>query len=84
MVCIMPLYRWLHAGRVSLVGLSLLVTISIGSVAHARTVSHVYGDTRIEGSPERVITLYQGATDTAIANDRLPNRTPIWPVVTMP
>lgn len=30
-------------------------------------VEHAMGSTEIEGTPERVVTLYQGATDTAVA-----------------
>lgn len=33
----------------------------------ARTITHAFGKTHIEGKPQRVVTLYQGATDTAVA-----------------
>ena len=32
-----------------------------------RVVEHAMGKTEIEGTPERIVTLYQGATDVAIA-----------------
>ncbi|MGY4690774.1 ABC transporter substrate-binding protein [Salibacterium sp. K-3] len=34
-----------------------------------RTVEHAMGETEIEGTPEKVVTLYQGANDTAAALD---------------
>lgn len=35
--------------------------------AHARTLETAYGPVEIEGQPERVVTLYEGALDTALA-----------------
>lgn len=36
--------------------------------AHAgRIVANAFGDTRISATPQRVVTLYQGATDSAVA-----------------
>ncbi|VFR91989.1 Iron(III) dicitrate transport system, periplasmic iron-binding protein FecB (TC 3.A.1.14.1) [plant metagenome] len=35
--------------------------------AQARTVGHALGDTTLTGQPSRVITLFQGATDAALA-----------------
>lgn len=32
-----------------------------------QTLKHAQGETRITGTPERVVTLFQGATDTAVA-----------------
>ncbi|MFZ4453140.1 ABC transporter substrate-binding protein [Salibacterium aidingense] len=32
-----------------------------------RTVEHAMGETEIEGTPEKIVTLYQGANDTAAA-----------------
>ncbi|MDZ5781958.1 ABC transporter substrate-binding protein [Marinococcus luteus] len=37
-----------------------------------RTVEHEMGETEIEGTPEKVVTLYQGANDTAAALDADP------------
>ncbi|UFT98446.1 iron-siderophore ABC transporter substrate-binding protein [Radiobacillus kanasensis] len=34
-----------------------------------RTIEHAMGTTEIEGTPERIVTLYQGATDTTTAFD---------------
>lgn len=44
-----------------------LVLTSSGQAATVRTVEHAFGETRIEGTPQRIVTLYQGATDTAVA-----------------
>lgn len=63
----MPSHRWPHGGRAILLGFSLLAIAGIGSADQARTVPHSYGETIIEGTPQRVVTLYQGATDTALA-----------------
>lgn len=41
-----------------------------GASADARdghTIANAFGDTRIPDSPQRVVTLYQGATDSAVA-----------------
>ncbi len=35
--------------------------------AEVREVEHALGTTTIEGKPERIVTLYQGATDSAVA-----------------
>ncbi|WP_163557069.1 iron-siderophore ABC transporter substrate-binding protein [Halomonas sp. NO4] len=32
-----------------------------------RTIEHAFDDTRVEGAPQRIVTLYQGATDSALA-----------------
>lgn len=37
-----------------------------------REVAHAMGTTEIRGKPERIVTLYQGATDTAVAFDVVP------------
>ncbi|WP_226037568.1 ABC transporter substrate-binding protein [Aquibacillus saliphilus] len=37
-----------------------------------REISHAMGDTTIEGTPKRIVTLYQGATDTIVAFDVKP------------
>lgn len=38
-----------------------------GTTGWARQVSHALGVTVINGQPKRVVTLFQGATDTAVA-----------------
>lgn len=50
-------------------GLILIAICSILSIAaHATTVvEHAFGKVRIEGRPDRIVSLYQGATDTAVA-----------------
>lgn len=35
--------------------------------ADTRSLEHAFGEVTIQGTPERIITLYQGATDTAVA-----------------
>lgn len=37
------------------------------SESNIREINHAMGVTKIEGTPERIVTLYQGATDAAIA-----------------
>ncbi|MBL3556339.1 MULTISPECIES: ABC transporter substrate-binding protein [Marinobacter] len=50
-------------------GLTLIAICSILSIAaHATTVvEHAFGKVRMEGRPDRIVSLYQGATDTAVA-----------------
>ncbi|AQQ55427.1 ABC transporter substrate-binding protein [Planococcus lenghuensis] len=43
-----------------------------GTNEEVRTIEHAMGTTEIEGTPERVVTLYQGATDAATAFDLEP------------
>lgn len=38
-----------------------------GSTAQARTLDTAYGDVEVEGTPERVVTLYEGALDASLA-----------------
>lgn len=38
-----------------------------GSEEEVRTIEHAMGSTPIKGTPQRVVTLYQGATDVAVA-----------------
>ncbi|WP_404802402.1 ABC transporter substrate-binding protein [Bacillus shivajii] len=40
--------------------------------AGARVIEHAMGTTTIEGTPTRIVTLYQGATDVAVAFDVKP------------
>ncbi|WP_413377508.1 ABC transporter substrate-binding protein [Alkalihalobacillus sp. 1P02AB] len=37
-----------------------------------RVVTNALGETEIQGTPERIVTLYQGATDTAVAMGVIP------------
>ncbi|MCP8615350.1 ABC transporter substrate-binding protein [Salirhabdus salicampi] len=39
---------------------------------NVRVIEHAMGETEIEGTPKRIVTLYQGATDAAIAFDIQP------------
>ncbi len=43
-----------------------------GVEGETRIVEHALGQTEIKGTPERIITLYQGATDVAIALEITP------------
>lgn len=45
----------------------VLLTLSSPLSAQERVIQHAFGTTHIEGSPSRLVTLYQGATDTAVA-----------------
>ncbi|MCG7599220.1 iron-siderophore ABC transporter substrate-binding protein [Halomonas sp. McH1-25] len=49
----------------TLVGLGLCALTL--SQAYARTLSTAYGDVEVTDQPERVVTLYEGALDTALA-----------------
>ncbi|NIC06710.1 ABC transporter substrate-binding protein [Billgrantia bachuensis] len=46
--------------------LSSCLTLAAHAEA-ARSVEHSLGEARITGQPQRIVTLYQGATDTALA-----------------
>ncbi|AKG37056.1 iron ABC transporter substrate-binding protein [Paenibacillus durus ATCC 35681] len=37
-----------------------------------RIIKHAMGETKIEGTPQRIVTLYQGATDAAVALGIIP------------
>ncbi|WP_422822700.1 ABC transporter substrate-binding protein [Vreelandella maris] len=48
--------------------LSALVVSVLGTTtAQARTLDTAYGDVEVKGTPERVVTLYEGALDAAVA-----------------
>lgn len=50
-------------------GLGLLLA---ASPALARTLDTAYGEVSVEGQPERVVTLYEGALDTAVSAGVMP------------
>jgi iron complex transport system substrate-binding protein len=50
-----------------LIVLFLTITLSVSVMAETRVVEHAMGKTEIEGTPQRVVTLYQGANDAANA-----------------
>ena len=59
-----PLFRWLAA--------LLALLLPLGPVAadaphDGNSVVNAFGDTPVPDSPQRVVTLYQGATDSAVA-----------------
>jgi iron complex transport system substrate-binding protein len=49
--------------------MALVLILSISVMAETRVVEHAMGKTEIEGTPQRVVTLYQGASDAAHALD---------------
>ena len=49
--------------------MALVLILSISVMAETRVVEHAMGKTEIEGTPKRVVTLYQGASDAAHALD---------------
>lgn len=57
-------------GRLSIAAalLNVLFISALGvSAVHARTLDTAFGDVEVEGTPERVVTLYEGALDAAVA-----------------
>ncbi|MDT0501168.1 MULTISPECIES: iron-siderophore ABC transporter substrate-binding protein [unclassified Halomonas] len=53
--------RWLAAL------LAALLPLGAADAGDGRRVAHAFGDTTIPAPPQRVVTLYQGATDSAVA-----------------
>ncbi|TCK07151.1 ABC transporter substrate-binding protein [Marinobacterium mangrovicola] len=53
--------------RTAIITLLALLTLSTSVFASERVIKHAFGITHISGKPERVVSLYQGATDTAVA-----------------
>lgn len=53
--------RWIVAAWIA----SCLVPAALADTS--RRVEHALGEARIDGEPQRVVTLYQGATDNALA-----------------
>ncbi|EHJ92704.1 putative siderophore-binding lipoprotein yfiY [Vreelandella boliviensis LC1] len=47
--------------------LCMLLSALVAGTAQARTLETAFGDVDIEGTPERVVTLYEGALDAAVA-----------------
>ena len=54
---------------IAILVMALVLTLSISVMAETRVVEHAMGKTEIEGTPKRVVTLYQGASDAAHALD---------------
>lgn len=52
-----------------ILSLFLILAISFSNLvmAETRIIKHAMGETKIDGTPKRIVTLYQGATDTAVA-----------------
>lgn len=51
--------------RLGVVG--VLLSALVAGTAQARTLETAFGDVDVEGTPERVVTLYEGALDAAVA-----------------
>ncbi|WP_447553720.1 ABC transporter substrate-binding protein [Vreelandella sp. EE22] len=49
-----------------------LIGALLAGHAQARTLDTAYGEVEVEGTPERVVTVYEGALDTAIAAGIMP------------
>lgn len=57
-----------NARRTALGVIAILVlAVFAGPALAARTLDTAYGKVEIDGTPERVVTLYEGALDTAVA-----------------
>jgi|SRR5690554_83642 len=54
-----------HPGR--LIGLILGMVLSLSALADSRTLDTAYGQVKVEGQPKRVVALYEGAVDAAVA-----------------
>jgi len=52
------------SGIALLCGVALLVVSTVGA---ARTLDTKYGEVEVDGTPERVVTLYEGALDATVA-----------------
>lgn len=63
----MPTYRTLRLAGQLLASLALVGVSSLPVLADSRHVDTTFGTVAIEGKPERVMTLYEGALDTALA-----------------
>tara|TARA_R110001599_G_scaffold145959_2_gene328827 strand:- start:567 stop:1547 length:981 start_codon:yes stop_codon:yes gene_type:complete len=46
---------------------ALIFTVLGATTAQARTLETAFGEVSVEGTPERVVTLYEGALDAAVA-----------------
>ncbi|MEA1080329.1 iron-siderophore ABC transporter substrate-binding protein [Marinobacter qingdaonensis] len=63
-----PLRRRVTAVLCALLCLpTLLPAVGSAAPAQARVIHHAQGSTTLAGSPQRVVTLFQGANDTAVA-----------------
>lgn len=49
-----------------------LMSTTLSADSSTRIVHHALGDTIIEGKPKRIVSLFQGATDTLVALDIKP------------
>ncbi|RTR00823.1 ABC transporter substrate-binding protein [Halomonas nitroreducens] len=59
-------HRWLAMLLVTLMPWGA-TALAADDARDGRTVANAFGDTRLPATPRRVVTLYQGATDSAVA-----------------
>ncbi|TLF50626.1 iron-siderophore ABC transporter substrate-binding protein [Halomonas urmiana] len=59
--------RWLAALLVTLMPAASSVAVTANDAHDGRSLAHAFGNTQIPATPQRVVTLYQGATDSAVA-----------------
>ncbi len=52
-----------------LIALIFTFVFSFSVMAETRIIEHAMGETEIEGTPQRIVTLYQGANDAAVTLD---------------
>ncbi|OZG73152.1 iron ABC transporter substrate-binding protein [Hahella sp. CCB-MM4] len=62
----------LQLSRKLLLGFLFMVTAIQEASAEQRIVEHSMGSTKVSGTPVKVVTLFQGATDTAVALGVIP------------
>ena len=60
---------WLKQGLMATLAVALM---GASLSAEARSVETAYGELDIEGTPQRVVTLYEGALDVAVASQVTP------------
>ena len=60
---------FMHPGRSGFCRILALLTLLVANTAHSqsRSISTAYGEVTVNGQPERIVTLYEGALDAAIA-----------------
>lgn len=51
----------------TLIAICFILSIAASTASATTVVEHAFGKARIEGRPDRIVSLYQGATDTAVA-----------------
>ena len=65
-------YSALRGRLIKSVACGLLVSGLLANIAQARTLETAYGELEVNDSPERIVTLYEGALDAALAAGVVP------------